>query len=173
MFDTMTVTKIVGAFCGSLLVFLLGGWMASLLFTIGGGHGGEHDQAYIIDTGGESAGVEEGAQEVDFTALMASADAGNGEKLFKKCQACHAIEAGVNKTGPTLHNIVGRQVDSIGDFAYSGALESVADVWTPENLNHFLENPKGFAPGTKMTFAGFKKPQDRADVIAYLESTGG
>jgi len=174
MFDTMTLTKIVGAFCGSLLIFLLGGWVSTSLFTIGGGHGGEHEQAYLIETGGdEGADVEEGAQEVDFAALMQSADPANGEKLFKKCQACHTTEAGVNKTGPTLHGVVGRQVDAIGDFAYSGALEAVADIWTPENLSHFLENPKSFAPGTKMSFAGFKKAQDRADVIAYLEGAGG
>jgi len=169
MFDTMTLTKIVGALCGSLLVFLLGVWAADILFAMGDEHG-EEAQAYVISTGEADAASEEPAEPLDLETLMSNADVASGEKLFKKCQACHVLEEGVNKTGPTLHNIVGRPVDAIADFAYSGALPKVADVWTPENLFHFLENPKGFAPGTKMTFAGFKKPEDRADVIAYLES---
>ncbi|MFD0981788.1 c-type cytochrome [Tropicimonas aquimaris] len=172
MFDTMTLTKTVGALCGSLLVFLLGVWAAESLYHVGGGHGDEDHQAYVIPTDeGAEAGGEE-AEEVDFGALLASADLGSGETLFKKCQACHALEPGVNKVGPSLHNVVGKQVGAEAGFAYSGALVAVADVWTPENLNGFLENPKSYAPGTKMSFAGFKKAEDRADIIAYLESAG-
>ncbi len=171
MFDTMTITKTLGALCGSLLVLLLALWAASGLYSMGGGHGGEHAQAYVIATGDEPAAAEEAPAEVDFNALMASADAANGAKIFKKCQTCHSTDDGVNKTGPSLHQVVNRPVDSIASFAgYSGALIKAADVWTPENLFHYLENPKAFAPGNKMAFAGLPKPQDRADLIAFLEN---
>ena len=172
MFDTMTMTKAVGALCGSLLVFLLGSWVADALYHTGGGHGDDHHQAYVVDTGdGEAA--EADAAPVDFTELMAAADVGKGEKLWKKCQACHVLDPGVNKTGPSLSGIVGRTVGTEAGFAYSGALVAVADVWDVDHLNGFLENPKKYAPGTKMSFAGFKKPTDRANIIAFLENPGG
>lgn len=174
MFDTMTITKAVGAFCGALLVFLLGNWAAAAIFHVGpSGHGaeGEVQQAYYIDTN-EGGGATEEAAPVDFATLIANADVANGEKLFKKCQACHKLEDGANATGPTLYHVVGRPVQSISSFGgYSGALAKAAEVWTPENLFAYLEDPKAFAPGNKMAFAGFKKPEDRADVIAFLEST--
>lgn len=170
MFDTMTLTKIGGALCGSLLVFLLGNWAAESLYHMGGGHGDHAEQAYVIDTGdSEAAGTEEEAAP-DFAAVLASADAAKGEKVFGKCKACHKLETGANATGPYLNGIVNRAVGAAEGFGYSGALVAVAETWTPENLNAFLENPKGFAPGTKMSFAGLKKIEDRADLIAYLET---
>ncbi|WP_102109537.1 c-type cytochrome [Oceaniglobus roseus] len=174
MFDTMTITKAVGAFCGAFLIFLLGGWAAEALYHVGGGHG-EEEQAYVIDVPESegSGGGEAAAEDPPVEELLASADVGSGERIFGKCKACHKLEAGANGTGPTLHNVVGRPVDSIDGYAYSGALEKVADVWTPENLYHFLKDPKGYAPGTKMGFAGLPKPEDRANVIAYLQSTEG
>ncbi|WP_116133653.1 cytochrome c family protein [Tropicimonas sp. IMCC34043] len=175
MFDTMTITKTVGALCGSLLVFLLGSWAAEAIFHVGpSGHGadGKVEQAYYIDTGGDDAAAETEAAPVDFDTLMANADVSKGEKLFKKCQACHKLEEGANATGPSLYHVVGRPVESVDSFGgYSGALKEAADVWTPENLFAYLEDPKAFAPGNKMAFAGFKKPEERADIIAYLEST--
>ncbi|WP_099824435.1 c-type cytochrome [Oceaniglobus indicus] len=171
MFDTMTLTKAVGALCGMFLIFLLGGWVAESLYHVGG-HGDEN-QAYVIDTGEDEGADEaeaEAADEPPVEELLASADIGSGERTFNKCKACHKLGAGENGTGPTLHNIIDRPVDSIEGFNYSGALEQVADVWSYENLYHFLEDPKGWAPGTKMSFAGLPKPQDRANVIAYLES---
>ena len=169
MFDTMTLTKVVGAVCGSLLVLLLGKWAAETLYHVGaGGHGEEHAQAYTIDTGSEEAAGAE-TETVDLVAVLAAGDADKGAKVFSKCSACHKLEKGANATGPYLHGIVGRTVDAAEGFSgYSGALEKVADVWSPEHLYAFLENPKGFAPGTKMAFAGLKKSEDRADLIAYL-----
>ncbi|SMX45109.1 c-type cytochrome [Actibacterium lipolyticum] len=172
MFDTMTMTKIVGASCGALLIFLLGKWGAETLYHTGGGHGDHAEQAYVIDTGEEESGGEE-AVEVAFADVLAAADAGKGEKVFAKCKACHKLEDGANGTGPTLYGIVGRGVGAIGDFRYSGALSEAADVWTAENLNGFLASPKGFAPGTSMSFSGLKKVEDRANLIAFLQSTGG
>jgi len=173
MFDTMTMTKIVGGFCGMFLVFLLGNWAAESLYHTGTeGHGGERHQAYSIDTGSEDENpVEETdtANAPDFTAIYASADAAAGEKLFKACKACHKTEDGKNAVGPFLYGVVGRPVQSIDGFKYSGALGKVADSWDPATLNHFLENPKAFAPGTKMTYKGMKDIGDRANLIAYLD----
>lgn len=169
MFDTMTLTKIVGGFCGALLIFLFGNWAAEILYHTGGGHGDEHAAGYVIETGAEEAVEEEAA--VPFAEILAAADAGKGEKVFAKCKACHKLEAGANGVGPNLHGIVGRAVGSAEGFGYSGALVAVADVWDPEHLNGFLENPKGYAPGTAMSFSGLKKVEDRANLIAYLQST--
>ncbi|RKF14603.1 cytochrome c family protein [Roseovarius spongiae] len=170
MFDTMTVTKIFGGLCGALLVFLLGKFAADMIY-YGGGHGEEAAQGYMIAT---DSGDDGGAQEESgpsFEEVYASADAGKGERVFNKCKACHNVD-GTDTTGPHLDGVVGRPVDSVEGYAYSGALEKVADVWTPENLSGFLENPAGFAPGTKMGFAGLSKIEDRANVIAYLDSLG-
>lgn len=174
MFDTMTMTKIVGGFCGAFLVFLLGNWAAETLYHVGGGgHGGEGDQqAYLIEA--DSGEAEEGAPEVDFAELMIAADAAKGEKVFGKCKACHKLEEGANGTGPYLYGVVGRQIASVDGYNYDDALTSLSGgVWSPEELSHFLENPRGYAPGTKMTFSGLKKIDDRANLIAYLETFGG
>jgi len=171
MLDTMTGTKIVGGFCGALLVFLLGSWAGETIYDTSGGHGGEGEQAYVIDTGAEEGG-DAPAEEVNLEELFAAADADAGSRVFGKCKACHKID-GTNATGPHLDGVVGRAIDSVEGYAYSGALEQMGDTWTPENLYHFIEDPRGAAPGTKMSFAGIKKPEDLANLIAYLETLGG
>ncbi|WP_104020336.1 c-type cytochrome [Roseovarius nitratireducens] len=173
MFDTMTLTKATGAICGSLLVFLLGGWAAESIYSMGGGHGEDHAQGYVIDTGDEGASEEPADEGPDLAALFAEADAGKGERVFNKCKACHQVEDGANGVGPHLYDVVSRDVGSVGGFGYSGALSEAADVWTAENLFAFLENPAGYAPGTSMGFAGLGKPEDRANVIAYLDGVDG
>lgn len=172
MFDTMTIVKTLGALCGALLIFLLGSWFSSAIYSEGGGHGGEHVQGYLIATGSDEP-AEEAPAGPSFEELMASADAEAGARVFRKCSACHSTEAGVNMTGPSLHAVVGRPIDSIEGFGYSGALLQVGDIWTPENLFHFIEKPAAAAPGTTMGFAGLAKPEDRANVIAYLQTLGG
>ena len=167
MFDTMTFTKVVGGLCGALLVYLLGVWAAESLYHVGGGHGDEV-ASYVIETEDEGGSGEE-EEQVDFETVFAEADAGAGERVFGKCRACHKLD-GSNATGPHLDGVVGRDVASVPDFNYSGALVEAADVWTPENLNAFLTKPAGFAPGTTMGFAGLPKIEDRANVIAYLDS---
>lgn len=173
MLDTMTFTKVLGGFCGALLVFLLGNWAAESLYHVGGGHGGEDTAAYVIDTGADDAAASDAAP-ADFATVYAAADAGAGERVFGKCRACHKLEDGANATGPYLHGVVGRDIGAASGFgAYSGALSEAADVWTPENLNAFLENPRGWAPGTTMSFAGLPSVEDRANLIAYLDQTDG
>ncbi|MAI58065.1 MAG: cytochrome c family protein [Rhodobacteraceae bacterium] len=170
MLDTMTLTKITGAFCGSLLVFLLGSWVAEELYHADHGHGKKHAVGYEIYVEEPEALEEAVDEELNFDTLLAAADLAKGAKVFGKCKACHKLEDGAKGTGPHLYQVVDRAVSSVEGYGYSGALIAVADIWTAVELNGFLENPKNYAPGTKMGFAGLKKPEDRANVIAYLKS---
>jgi cytochrome c len=161
--DSFEITKIVGALCGSLLVFLLVRTAAHALYST-------HSEAvaYAIETaegGGEAAPEEE----VDVPALVAAADAAKGEAVFKKCAACHKLD-GSNGVGPHLDGVVGRDVASVDGFGYSDVLTGLDGAWDADKLFHFVANPKTFAPGTKMAFAGLPKAEDRANVIAYLQS---
>ncbi len=173
MFDTMTLTKLGGGVFGAFLIFLLGGFFGEFIYHEPASHDGEHHQAYSIATGDDDHGGGEAEPEVPFAEVLASADPSKGPTLFRKCAACHKVEDGANGAGPYLFGVVGRPVGTANGFSgYSGALNEVADVWTPENLNHFLENPKAFAPGTAMNFPGFKKIEDRANIIAWLAEQG-
>lgn len=164
MFDTMTFLKISTGFLGAWLVLLLGNWAAEELY-----HAELHgDASYVIEV--ESAEPEEAEEEVDVLALVASADVGKGEGVFRKCSACHKLN-GEDGVGPHLNGVVGRAKAGVDGFGYSGTLASMEGDWTPEALWGFLLNPKSYAPGTSMGFAGLKKPADKANVIAYLQST--
>lgn len=106
-------------------------------------------------------------------------DAAAGEKVFRKCKACHAVGDGAeNKVGPVLNGIIDRPFASVEGFSYSKVLTAMAEegkTWTPEEMAAFLEKPRDYAKGTKMTFAGLRKEEDRMNVIAYLAtfSEGG
>ncbi|WP_342068748.1 c-type cytochrome [Yoonia algicola] len=170
MFDTMTTTKIIGGLCSTLLVFLLGAWLAEEIYHSGGHYG---EQAYVIEVEGAEGDEVEEVEEVPFSVVFASASAEDGEGLWRGCRSCHALESGEHGTGPALYGVVNRPVQFYDDFNYSGALAEVADVWSPENLNAFLENPRGYAPGTAMSYNGMRSAEDRADLIAYLATIGG
>ena len=172
MFDTMTITKAVAALCGALLVFLMGSWLAETLYHKGG-HGKHAEQAYVIPTDDGEAAEEEVVEEVPFADLYAAADPAEGEGLFRACAACHKLEAGANGTGPYLHGIVNRPKHSAQGYSYSSAMMEQAGEWTPENLDAFLEDPKGYTPGTAMSYNGMRDPEDRANLIAYLATFGG
>ena len=106
---------------------------------------------------------------VDIAALMAMGDIASGEKIFKKCAACHSItKGGKNAIGPALYNVVGRKVGSVEDYKYSKALAAYEKEWTLEELNGYLTKPAKWIKGTKMAFAGLRKEADRASVIKYL-----
>lgn len=165
--DTMEITKIVGALCGSLLIFLLVQTVGGAVFTTAGEQVGYSVEVPEEEGGG---GEEAPAEAVDVAALMSEADPAAGERVFNKCQACHNLD-GSNAVGPHLDGVVGREISAVEGYSYSGALPE--GNWTPEELSAFLENPKTYAPGTAMSFAGLPKPEDRADVIAYLEQQGG
>lgn len=177
MFDTMTLTKIVGGVCSALLIFLLGSWVADALYSTGGGHGAGHGETEMTE--GDHGAADDGhaaepaaAEGPSFEEIFAAADVAAGEKIFKKCKACHKLDAGANATGPSLFGIVGRDVGIGADFKYSDAMLAFGGAWTPERLDEFLRKPKEAMPGTKMGFAGLKKPGQRADLIAYLATVG-
>ena len=176
MFNTMTITKAAGAIIGAVLFLLLTLWMASGIFDMSiaaDPETGEVPQAFTIELAdsGASADEAEEEEEIDFDALLADADVAAGEKNFGKCRACHKLDGG-NSTGPHLDGVVGRPIAAVDGFAYSNAMIEHADDypdWSPEALYHFLANPRAEVPGTKMVFAGIRRPQEIADLVAYLE----
>ncbi|MFZ8864469.1 MAG: c-type cytochrome [Rickettsiales bacterium] len=108
-------------------------------------------------------------EEIDVMELIASADAMKGQKIAKKCVACHSFDKdGPNKVGPALWNLVDRPIASLADYNYSEALSQINKNWTYEELFYFIQAPKKYAKGTKMSFAGIKKNNQLADLIAYL-----
>ena len=124
------------------------------------------------DHGGGAAAAKEETVVAPIGERLASASAAAGEKVFKKCAACHDVtDGGPNKVGPNLWGVVGRKPGSHEGFAYSGAMTEFGathDTWTFEELDHFLTSPKDFVKGTAMSFAGLRKPDDRANLIMYL-----
>ncbi|WP_417597911.1 c-type cytochrome [Pararhodobacter oceanensis] len=169
MFDTMVLTKVVAALCATLLFFLVGKWAAETIYLPA--HGDHHAAVYPIieeDDGADAVEVVEEA--VDVMALYAEADAAAGEGLWRNCRACHSLEEGQNGTGPSLHGVVGREIDGVDGFNYSGALLALGDTWTVEALDTFLENPREAAPGTRMSYRGLSSIDDRLNLIAYLEA---
>lgn len=131
-----------------------------------------HKMGYEIEgVESEGAGAEAGPS---LNTMLSQANVANGEKLFGKCVSCHTIApGGPNGIGPNLHNVVGEEIGKgVGGFAFSSALSGKGGKWTFETLNDWLTSPKAFAPGTKMSFAGLGKGQDRADIIAYLNTQG-
>ena len=126
--------------------------------------------AYKVEAPEESSGETNAAEStVDLNALFTIADVAHGEKVFRKCKACHSIkQGGKNKTGPKLWNVMFRPVGSITDYKYSKALSGYKKDWTWEEMNGFLIKPSTWIKGNKMGFAGLKKEKDRASVILYL-----
>lgn len=100
----------------------------------------------------------------------AEGDPALGKTQFNKCAACHSIKAGENKIGPSLHGVVGRPAHSVEGFSYSEPMKNYNVTWDQATLDHYLIDPRGTVPGTKMIFVGLKKEDERANLIAYLET---
>lgn len=130
-----------------------------------------HHGAEASHEGGEPAAKQGPAPVEPVLGLIATADAAKGETVAKKCQSCHDLSsANANKVGPGLYGIVGRVGGAHEGYAYSDAMKAHGKPWTFVELNHFLANPKGYVPGTKMTFAGLPNVQDRAALLAWLRN---
>jgi cytochrome c len=129
---------------------------------------------YPIEGVQEESGEGAATAEQPIAAYLAGADPAKGAAVFKKCAACHTdTQGGPNGLGPNLWGVVGKPIAHLGGaFPYSDALKSHGGTWDWDSLNQWLKSPKNFVPGTKMTFAGLSKPEDRANVIVYLNSQG-
>lgn len=172
------MNKIAGAILLAGIVAMVSGFMSEGLYTGSVGSHGEHEmkRGYTIagaeeaNTGDAQAAAD--TPPVDITTFMANADVAAGEKLIKKCTACHTFEkGGKHGVGPNQWALVGRNIASASGYAYSDALKAMsAKTWGEQALSEFLENPRKYAPGNKMSFAGMKKPEERANLIAYLKT---
>jgi len=131
-----------------------------------------HTMGYPIEGVVQEGEGAEAAKPIEF--YLASADPAKGEQVFKKCTACHnADPGGANALGPALFGTMGKPLAGHAGFAYSDALKGVGGTWDWDKMSAWLANPKKFAPGTKMTFAGLSNPEDRANIMLFLNSRGG
>ncbi len=167
--DSFEINKIVAAVLMVALLVIGIGKLSDVIFHVEKpekpGYAVDVEEATTISTS-TKASVEE---KVDIAALMAMGDVTIGEKVFKKCAACHSIvKGGKNNIGPALYNVVGRKTGVVSDYKYSKALASYDKEWTFEELNGYLIKPAKWVKGTKMAFAGLRKEKDRASVIKYL-----
>ena len=168
--DSFEINKIVAAILMVALIIIGIGKLSDVIFHVEKpktpGYAVEVAQA-VANTSVSNSGTTEA--KVDMSALMALGDLATGEKVFKKCAACHSIvKGGKNNIGPALYNVVGRDIGAVGDYKYSKALAAYGKAWTFEELNGYLLKPAKWIKGTKMAFAGLRKEKDRASVILYL-----
>ncbi len=167
--DSFEINKIVAAILMVALLIIGIGKLSDIIFYVEKpetpGYAVDVEQA-VTASATDSETVEE---KIDITALMAMGDIAVGEKVFKKCAACHSIaKGGKNNIGPALYNVVGRKIGVVNDYKYSKALSAYGKEWTFEELNGYLIKPAKWIKGTKMAFAGLRKEKDRASVILYL-----
>ena len=174
MMDSFEFNKIAGALLFSVLIFLGLRALGETVFHVAAPEKPGYAVEVAATTPGGSGGGTAAPAATPLHELLASADATKGQKAFKKCAACHKVDAGASGgVGPNLAGIVGKAMGAQDGFAYSKGLVAVASEkgpWSYENLNAFLLKPKAFIPGTKMSFAGVKKEADRANLMAYLKS---
>ena len=171
--DSFEINKIIAAILLTALIIIGIGKFADILFHIDK----PKESAYKIE-GLETAVASTSqsseakvVEKVDIGQLLALGDLAHGEKVFKKCSACHMIASGgKNMIGPNLWGVIGRTAGSVSDYKYSKAMLAYAKQWSFEEMNSYLIKPQAYIKGTKMAFAGLRKEKDRASVILYLNS---
>ena len=174
--DSFEINKIIAAILLTVLIIIGIGKFTDILFHVDK----PQQSAYKIEglevaaTNASTDSTEAKIVEaVDIKVLLAMGDLAHGEKVFKKCSACHMIAAGgKNMIGPNLWNVIGRTAGSVNDYKYSKAMVAYAKEWSFEEMNSYLIKPQAYIQGTKMAFAGLRKEKDRASVILYMNSKG-
>ena len=164
--DSFEINKIVAAILMVVLLVIGIGKVSDTIFHVEK----PKTPGYVVDVDQVVAASKENVEEkIDITAFMTMGDVASGKKIFKKCTACHSINKdGANKIGPTLYNVVGRQVGGVSNYKYSKALAEYKKTWTFDELNGFLIKPAKWIKGTKMAYAGLSSETDRASLIKYL-----
>ena len=168
--DSFELNKIIAAILMVALLIIGIGKLSNVIFHVEKpktpGYSVDIEQTTVVSSQTKSQPAED---KIDIAALISMGDAVTGEKVFKKCAACHSIvKGGKNNIGPALYNVVGREVGAVDDYKYSKALAAYGKAWTFEELNGYLLKPAKWIKGTKMAFAGLRKEKDRASVILYL-----
>ena len=166
--NTFEFNKLAGALLFTLLALFIIGTVGNAVMEAPA----LEQSAYVVEGVEETAAVaSEAVAEEPLGVLLAAADVGKGEKVAKKCVSCHTFEqGGKNKIGPNLWSIIGRDRATVEGFGYSSALTDAGGGWGYEELDAYLKKPAEALPGNKMTFAGLRKAQDRANIIAFLRT---
>ena len=167
--DSFEVNKIIAAVLLVALLVIGIGKIADIVFYVEkpktAGYKVEVAEASNTSQDAKASEIEE----IDISALLAMGNVEHGEKVFKKCSACHVVnKGGENKIGPVLYGVLGRQVAALSNYKYSKAMAAYDKSWTFEEMNGYLRKPQSYIKGTKMGFAGLRKEKDRASVILYL-----
>jgi cytochrome c len=166
----LELNKIAASILLASLIAMIAGFVSNILYKP---KLEATERGYWVEVEDRGNAAEQVAEEepIDIPKLMASANAEAGARVAKKCVACHSFnQGGANKVGPNLWNIVEAKKGNKSDYSYSRILLSAEGVWDQESLFHFLQKPSKYLPGTKMAFAGLRKPEDIANVIAYMNT---
>ena len=171
--DSFEINKIIAAILLTALIIIGIGKFTDILFHVEK----PKESAYKIE-GLEMAATQTSSnsetkveEKINISELLALGDKAHGEKVFKKCSACHMIASGgKNMIGPNLWGVIGRTAGSVSDYKYSKAMVAYGKEWTFEEMNAYLIKPQAYIKGTKMAFAGLRKEKDRASVILYMNS---
>ena len=166
--DSFEINKILTAVMVVFLVIFGIGKISDIVFHVEK----PNTSAYKVEFAEvDQAKTSSSVQTVDIAALLALGTVEHGQKVFKKCSACHSIKkGGRNNIGPALYNVLGRNMGALEDYKYSKALIAFGKDWTFDEMNNFLIKPTTYIKGTKMAFAGLKKEKDRASVILYMNA---